>query len=129
MKLKGKITFLINRDQSTIQIMDVESGAQFLEIKLTPENLVAILSRQGHIDCDLEVRGLEKLGKKQEISNIEFKIPEGFSEYDVDRKKLGEYAQSLLTDGWIAEWYFNSQNSFFTKDGVKFARCTTRRWI
>ena len=46
--------------------------------------------------------------------------------------KLKIHEQVLLDeqgDGWIADGYFHSQNSFFEKDKKKYARDVIRRWI
>jgi len=128
MKLEGRISVLINRDGTTIEVEDENANARFLKITLTPEQLSAALSRQMAVECEIEVRGLEKIGKKHENKRFEFEIPSDLasSRNDLELQKL---AQSLLNDGWIAEGYFSSQDSFFKKDGVQYARCTIRRWV
>jgi hypothetical protein len=128
MKLEGRISVLINRDGTTIEVEDENANARFLKITLTPEQLSAALSRQMAVECEIEVRGLEKIGKKHENKRFEFEIPSDLasSRNDLELQKL---AQSLLSDGWIAEKYFSSQNSFFKKDGVQYAICTIRRWV
>jgi hypothetical protein len=131
MKLEGKISILINREYTTIEIEDEQANVRFATIKLTPKQLSACLSRQTSVLCELEVRGLDKIGKKHENQKFEFEIP---SQVKYDRYKDGGtnrlwiYAQSLLKDGWLAENYFGSQDSFFERDGKKMARVTIRRW-
>ena len=53
--------------------------------------------------------------------------------YEIAKKsnqlELQKIAQSHLSDGWIADAYFGSQNSFFKKDGKQYARATIRRWL
>jgi hypothetical protein len=128
MKLEGRISVLINRDGTTIEVEDENANARFLKITLTPEQLSAALSRQMAVECEIEVRGLEKIGKKHENKRFEFEIPSDLasSRNDLELQKL---AQSLLSDGWIAEKYFSSKDSFFKKDGVQYAICTIRRWV
>lgn len=128
MKLQGKISFLINKGYSIIEIEDDEANTTFLIVKLTEEQLVACLSRQGYVDCELEVSGLDRVGKKHENKIFEFEIPKELHGSS-NEKELQVMAQSKLTDGWIAEGYFSSQNSFFSKDGKQYARCTIRRYI
>jgi hypothetical protein len=127
MKLEGRISLLINRDETTIEVEDENANARFLKITLTPEQLSAALSRQCSVECQIEVRGLEKIGKKHENKYFEFEIPIELAS-SRNENELQNLAQSLLKDGWIAEKYFSSQNSFFKKDGVQYARCTIRRW-
>jgi len=128
MKLKGKISMFIGVEETTIRIQDENSNIEFVEITLTPAQLSSALSRLAYTPCNIEVRGLDRVGKKHENKEFEFEISEKLSR-ERKTEQLREIAQSMLTDGWIAEGYFNSQNSFFTKDGVSYARCTIRRWV
>lgn len=128
MKLQGKISLIINREETYIEIEDRDANTTFLKVKLTPEQLSAALSRQAYVDCELEVAGLDRVGKKHEHKTFEFEIPNDLSG-SKHEKELQILAQSQLTDGWIAEGYFSSQSSFFKKDGVQYARCTVRRYI
>jgi hypothetical protein len=128
MKLEGSISILINREKTTIEIKDENANARFLTITLTPEQLSAALSRQMAIECEIEVSGIEKIGKKHENKQFEFEITKDLK-YSKNTDELQKLAQSQLSDGWIAERYFSSQNSFFEKNGVQYARCTIRRWV
>ena len=75
----------------------------------------------------------EKVVAGGEIPNAvieyNFEIPKEMSGYGHNAEKLQELAQSKLTDGWIADKYFGSQTSFFSKDEKHYARCTIRRWV
>jgi hypothetical protein len=133
--MKGKITILINRDSTTIELVDDVSDVRFLEIKLTPEQLSAALSRMSMTDCEFITRGLDVIGKRHEWKTFEFMIPENVLVLDLSKDKSGyaerlaNHADTLLSDGWKAEGYFGSQNSFFEKDGENWARCTIRRYV
>lgn len=127
-KLQGKISIFINREYTTIEIEDENANARFVKVTLTPEQLSAALSRQMSVDCDLEVKGLWRVGKKHENKKLEFEIPEKLATSSKSNE-LQELAQSQLNDGWIAESYFGSQDSFFKKEGKQYARVTIRRWI
>jgi hypothetical protein len=128
MKLKGNISILINRESTTIEIRDSEANTMFVEITLTPEQLSEVLSRMKYTACEIEVFGLDRVGKKHENKRFEFVVPSDLKGKR-DSEKLREHAQTLLTDGWIADGYFSSQDSFFTKDGIDYARVTIRRWV
>ena len=68
----------------------------------------------------------------KEIDKIEFIIPNNISYQERNKiayKKAKEYCLSHCDTGWIPDNYFNSKNSFFTKNGQDYARCTIRRWI
>ena len=58
MKLKGNLTILINRDYTIIEVKDTEASTTFLSIELTPEQLSTCLSRQAHVKCELDIRGV-----------------------------------------------------------------------
>lgn len=127
-KLKGKITIRINRDETTIEIEDDVANTTFVIVRLTPEQLSTALSRQAYVDCELEVAGLDRVGTRHENETFEFEIPEALASSS-KTEELQKIAQSKLTDGWIAEGYFASQNTFFKKEGVQYARCTIRRYV
>jgi hypothetical protein len=137
MKLKGKITILINQDETMIEIRDELSSITFLKITLTPEQLSSALSRLAMTSCKFETRGLELVGKKMEHKSFEFEIPTYITEkyninYNMPEEELQKYAQKLLDEegeGYIAESYFQSQGSFFSKNGIQYARVIARRWI
>lgn len=130
MELEGKISILIGRDFTIIEIEDDQANTTFARITLTPEQLSAALSRQACVGCKLEVNGLNKIGKKHENKNFEFEIPKELSTSSKS-KELRIIAQSKLNggNGWIADSYFGSQDSFFIKENKNYARCTIRRWI
>ncbi len=128
MKLTGRLTMLVGHEGTTIEIADDSSGATFVELKLTNDQLAAILSRQGMVKCDMVVVNTDKIGKRLEVSNICFKIdPDLANSKHAD--KLHEIATGLLTDGWMADKYFASQTSFTKQDGIQYAACTIRRWV
>ena len=132
MKLeKASIKLLVGRDGTTIEIRDEKSGAMFCELQLTNDQLASALSRMGHTPCEASVYGLDKLNKQQEVDTFEFEAFKGARSSDADT--LVEMAKSALYSADMSEWkpdsYFSSQNSFFEKDGKRFARVTIRRWI
>lgn len=128
MKIQGKITMLINQEYTTIQIEDSNAATTFCEVTLTPEQLSAIFSRLSRVTCEIEINGTERLGKKHECKTFEFEIDQNEAD-SKEAQYLAFKANSLLTDGWNADAYFSSQNSFFKKDNKQYARCTIRRWI
>lgn len=128
MKIKGNISILIGAESTRIEIGDSDACTQFLRIDLNPEQISRCLSRQAMVECEITLTGLDNIGKKMENKTYSFEIPEEI--YDKrDSEKLRELAQSKLTDGWIADSYFRSQNSFSIIDGKHIARVTIRRWI
>lgn len=131
MKINGKITFLVNREFTEIEIYDADASVQFCNIRLTPEQLSSMLARMGYVSsCDMRVANLDKVGKLHENKTYEFEITDVSSR---DDDALYHAAKTSLKNDGMNEWepdkYFRSQNSFFSKNGNNWARCTIRRWI
>lgn len=130
METKVKLTFLVGNDQTSVYVEDSLSGIRFLEMSLTPIELSKILSRQACVEVDAVVKRLDIVGKKHENKRFVFEITKELYYYsNRDNEKLKELADSLLTDGWMSDCYFNSQDSFYEKDGKFYARTTIRRYI
>jgi hypothetical protein len=129
MNIKGNISIMVNREYTSIEIRDSNANVQFLKIALSPYQLSAALSRQAEIECELQLKGLDRVGKKMENKKFEFQLPEDLTGWNADKDKIARYAQTLLSDGWIADGYFNSKDSFFKWGDTEYARCTVRRWV
>lgn len=138
MKINGDITILVNQDGATIEIKDRDASTTFCKINMTSDEFCQSLSRLGHVKTDVNVYGIDRIGKKHENKSFEFKLPKGFKRiYGVEKQKLQDFNLSniaqeeldKLNEGWIAESYFSGQGSFFTKDGEEYASVTIRRWI
>lgn len=113
----------------TIILYDNDAHIQFAEIFLTPEQFVAAMSRLEQVECEINIFGLENIGKLRVMQPIEFSL--GVKSIVGIKEK--ELAQAILKDkcpeGWIPEGYFNSQNSFFNKDGEIWARTHIHKWV
>lgn len=132
--MKGKISisrpsYGDGKEKININIRDDESGIRFLEIEIGYPEFTQAITGLSSIECDFEVRGLDRIGKKLEIADIEFFVSsKGL--YGSDRKDIARDAAKANTpDGWVADTYFGSQNSFFSKDDEEWARTTIRRWV
>lgn len=134
MKLEGNITIFVDGKGAKIEVEDASSGIRFLEINLSSEQFMSCLGRLAMVKCDINVKGIEKVGKTMEISKHEFEIPDyvyslKLDDPDTFTQEVRELAQDGLMDGWIADSYFGSKDSFFTKDNKQYARVTIRRWV
>lgn len=125
----ARISLLIGSESTTIEFIDNASNTTFAKATLTPEQLSQALSRVSYTPCEIEVRGLERVGKKCEVSQLEFEVPEGFTHNSKSYAVLNQRALRVAPPGWTPDNYYGSQNSFFQKDGKKYARCTIRRWV
>lgn len=129
MELKdGRITILINPEKTTIELIDDQASTVFASIELTPNQLSRALGRGSYTECKIVLNGLDRLGKKMENKTHEFQIPSVIP-YEQREKVLSEVIKETLPDGWVSDNYFNSQNTYFKKDGKDYARTTIRRWI
>jgi len=127
MKLNdGRITMLASENGMIIELRDNDASVVFAKVEMNTKQLAQALSRLGYTTCKIEVQGLDKLGKKMEIDKLVFEIPDDW----YNEKELAmTLVKEKCPEGWTPDLYFNSQNSFFIKDGVRFARTTIRRWV
>lgn len=132
MKIHGKLT--ISRWHSTendtihITFMDKDACIEFAEATLTPERFALAITGTGRVECDIEVHGLDRVGRKMEIDSMEF--PLGIKGYSSQAKEAAiKKSKKICPQGWTPDTYFGSQGSFFQRDGKAWARCTIRRWV
>lgn len=126
MKINGNLSILVSKECTRIEVKDSNAGTRFLSINLDPETFCALLGRLAEVPVELEVRDLDKIGKKMEINKLEFEMPD--SRYS-DKPEIAQMeAEKVCPDGWTSDNYFNSQDSFFKKDGKDMARCIIRKW-
>lgn len=129
MKIKGDITLLVGSEYTTIEIKDRDANTTFLSIELSAEDLCRALSRQAHVKCEIDIRGVDRVGKKHENKDYIFKLPDFYNRRENSDKELAEYVDSILEDGWQCDAYFGSQSSFFTRNGENYGKAIIRRWI
>ena len=135
--LKGGISISYHQDNHddtsviTLRIEDKEANAVIAEIELSAEEFCkCALGHLHSLECDVDVFDIDKIGKKHYNQTLEFPIPKEASRYkERDSQMLKDLADEHCPIGWTPDYYFNSQNSFFNKDGQDFARCTIRTWV
>jgi len=129
MIIDAQIDLLLG-ETTTIRIYDKDAAITFVEIELDPLQLANALGRHAHLDCKAKILGLDKIGKIHENETLEFPLPGSCYEYGEKRRgKAFAAALEHCPEGWTPHNYFQSQNSFFTKDGQPWARATIRRWV
>jgi hypothetical protein len=103
----------------SIRVECSSSRLDFLEIKISLENLMKALSGQYGIEMDFYTRGLEHVGKTKISKPLVFEMPEG-SSYATDYKELAkELAIANADDGYTPSLYFDSRSSFYTNEHGK----------
>ena len=116
-----------DRKKIKISIEDSDAIITFLDIEIDLADFAKCITGLGMVDCDMEVRGLENVGKKRESMPIVFEMPS--VGWGMKRGTAVELSQKAAPEGWTCSTYFGSQDSFFTKDGRDYARTTAYRWV
>ena len=125
---QAQITFLFNDEGATLDIRDLVSGTTFVKAVLNRKQVLQMLSRQAHVEtASMGVFGLDKLGMKQEVSSMQFEMPE--CDYGIQETVAKGLADKLTPEGWVNDGYFRSQDSFFNLEGKSMAKVTIRRWV
>jgi hypothetical protein len=99
MKVKGKIQIgrVISNSEDDYIIIDLEdqtSNKNFATAKLSLQNFAKAITSQT-VECEIEVRSLEKVGKKREIKYIQIDIPNSTNE-----EEIKTIISSFEIDGW-----------------------------
>lgn len=130
MKLKqGQIDIFFEEGGLKIRLRDGLAGTTFAEVHLNQKQTLQALSRLSHTHCDIEVRGLENVGKRMVHKSLEFPISKD-SIYGPERQAVAiKRMEEAMPDGWSTDGYFGSQESFFERDGERWARITIRKWV
>jgi hypothetical protein len=116
------------RKKISILVNDSEARIEFLEIEIDLEAFSECITGLGHCDCEMEVRGLQNVGKKIENMPIVFEVPKELR-YKGKCDGVNMLAEKATPAGWKCSMYFGSQTSFFSKDDKYFARTTASRWV
>jgi hypothetical protein len=73
------------------------------------------------------VYSLERVGKEMKMDKLQFPLPKNVS-YRNKKEAAKAEAGHLCPEGWTHDNYFNSQDSFFDKDGEPWAQVIIRKW-
>ncbi len=133
MKHKAKLTITRpicgdGRKVISIQVEDADAGIRFLELEVPLDNFSECLTGLSFVECDMKFRGLQNVGKKKERMPVTFQMPD-HADYSNRKEVAKEIAQDQVPAGWLVSDYFDSQNSFFMKDGKEFARTNAVKWV
>lgn len=134
MKIENaQITIMVSEDNVTIQIYDRDASVMMAEVTMSPKNFCAALGRLSHVECELEVCDLSRVGKLMEMKELVFgiSVPEKHR-YDHEKMKpiAIAAAKTECPEGWTPDAYYGSQSSFYVgSDGVQYARTLIRRWV
>jgi hypothetical protein len=131
-EINAQISIISSYDDSiNIIVEDKDAGVRFLDMTLTRAEFVnAAMNRQACVNVSkTEVFALDKIGKKKEYKEFEFEIPITTPCDEKQKEITIGVLNSVCPEGWVPDTYFGSQDSFFSKDGKKYARTMIRRWV
>lgn len=118
MKIKAKMTLLLNADGLHLEIMDEASRVHFFEARVDPQSTMELLSRRGLVEVDAEVRGLDKVGKQKESMEVTVRLPKGTKLEE--RKEVAQaLAQEKCPKNWFVDDHLLGRGKFFY-DGERF---------
>lgn len=132
MKLKGtlSITYPFGgepRDVVCLAVSDVASGARFVELEISYHDFTAALSTRASQPCELEVRGVDHLGKRREVKTVSFQMSVGKFE-DVRSEKYKAFiamVEAEETEGWHGD----VDGAFRSQQPPGVTNVTFRRWV
>jgi len=132
MKFKGAITISRpqgnNCDYISISLVDEDSRIQFVDVEIKYSDFAQLITGLSYVPCEVECRGLENIGKKKVVKSFEFMISDN-NDWSNQKEKAIELADKVCPEGWKISKYFGSQDSFFTKDGQRWARTHIMKWV
>jgi hypothetical protein len=126
-KINAQITITAAyTDSIVITVYDKDSATNFLQMVMTREQFVnATMNRLAHTEVgSAYFENVERVGKTLEMDTSIVEIP-----VYGDKESAAKITQEKCPEGWVPDLYFQSQESFFSKDGKNYARCNIKRWV
>ena len=124
----NRTTSNIDEDYIRIEIIDELSRETIVSGKICLKDYAKLITGLSGVKMDYVHGDLSHIGKKHENKTHVFETPD--IAYTEGRKDVAyKIAVETCPDGWEPDEYFGSRDSFFTKDGKNYARCTIRRWV
>lgn len=114
-----------------IEIFDRSSLKVFAYIRMTSTEFTTALTGRFRTECQIMVDELDKVGLVHEHKTFEFCI--GY-EYDTGlpvnmKEEAIRIAKRECPKGWVPDENYSSQESFFMKYDLQWARTVIRRWV
>ena len=124
MKLKGAVTISKVQSNQTpepwivIQVADKSSRTTFCEVVMSLKDFAEAITGLGHLDCDVEVCGLDKLGLVREHQTVAAEGAYRESPYE-------ESARKAYWQAWVEEHYPGWTFNYVVRPGV----VSMVRWV
>jgi len=138
MKLKGEIhigrvTSNVEDDFITVELKDSNSSTTFARAKISFSNFSKAITSQ-IVDCEIDVLGLDKIGKKLETKRIDVYFPKNYSsKTDPDDKIIENVLSEFEIDGWKGDKsYVKNHHNYIGEKSTELSDCYSmlfRRYI
>lgn len=127
MLLKGQITITRNsNDEIGIEIRDVDSGMDFCRLSMTPHEFARAITGLGSRPCDLDIRGVSRLGKTREHKTEIIPV----SAYSIKDDEIDSLFATYQVDGWIGRRDdFKNGHRHSGDSGKHFYKVAFERWV
>jgi hypothetical protein len=122
----AQITLLFNEDGMSIEVFDKKASLPIFEIVLDKDKTLQVLSRYARTYCDMKTYNLDKIGKKMKMATLYVNLGNNVSWHD--REDAKEKILKSTPEGWEADLFLNSQETFFQFEGDSWVQTTIRRW-
>lgn len=118
------------KDVVNIALYDPNAAVQFIDLEMSLANFAEALLGLGHVDCDVELRGAERVGKIRETRPLEFTFEHDRNSGARDaRDKAKDICQQYADEGWFAATYFGSKGAVQQSGDTVLARTSQYRWV
>jgi DNA helicase TIP49 (TBP-interacting protein) len=125
--MKAKVSISRGSDDKVrIRIRDVESSIEFAEVALTMESYGYVITGLSEQEAELEVRGLQWVGKRNVTEQRIIECPLNSYNRDELRAWLRENAQE---NGWMLSDYLGSQDSVTRKGDKTILRYSVTKYV
>lgn len=127
-KFDGKLTISIGQEVTRIWIEDVDAGVRFCDVQIATPEFARGLSSLAMRPCEVEVRGADLVGKKQEWKPFRAEVEgRGFYGKEAGREAVIEQCP----EGWVPDLYLDSHGTFETdfEKNKTYINTTIRRWV
>jgi len=125
--IEGKLTISkASNDVVRIQFKDCNSVTRFATAELSLEQYAQAITGLSEIPCMIEISNLQNVGLRRISDTLEFELE---AQNSYSRNLHIEQLLRCVPDGWKTTDELSSQNSFFEKDGKRWARATINKWV
>ena len=126
--MKGNITITrpsygSEKEVIKIQVRDKNSRIAFLECEITLENYAKLLTGLSEVELDMNVKGLEFVGKKRMMKKHKVLLPPFLQSTYCDKAAVLEWVKDLYEDGVNFVHGRLDSNDSITKD------CECQYWV